>query len=84
MELRRQKRYRQLVESHLNVVQAVAAGVKAIPGVGKAFAATQAAWRFFRNPNVTLPELVQPLRDVGQQRTARPAVFPVHRCQYVW
>mgnify|MGYP000953334033 CR=1 FL=1 len=67
MELRLQKRYRQLVESHLNVVQAVAAGVKAIPGVGKAFAATQAAWRFFRNPNVTLPELVQPLRDVGRQ-----------------
>lgn len=33
MELRLQKRYRYVVESHLNVVQAVAAGIKAIPGV---------------------------------------------------
>ena len=65
MELRLQKRYRHLVESHLNVLQAVAAGIKAIPGVEKSFAATQAAWRFFRNPNVRLGELIGPLQDVG-------------------
>lgn len=67
MEIRLQKRYRQLVESHLNVLQAVAAGIKATPGAGRAFAATQGAWRFFKNPQVTLAELVQPLRDVGRQ-----------------
>ncbi len=67
MELRLQKRYRHLVESHLNVVQAVAAGIKAIPGVEKSFAATQAAWRFFRNPDVTLGELIGPLQDVGRE-----------------
>lgn len=51
----------------MNVVQAVAAGVKALPGVGKAFAATQAAWRFFANNRVTLPKLIEPLREVGRQ-----------------
>ena len=67
MELRLQNRYRTLVDSHLNVMQAVAAGIKAMPRVGTAFAATQAAWRFFRNPKVTLPELAEPLRDAGRQ-----------------
>ena len=51
----------------MNVAQAVAAGVKALPGTGKAFAATQAAWRFFANPRVTLTRLVEPLREVGRQ-----------------
>jgi len=67
MDSRLQKRYLQLVEAHMNVVQAVAAGIKALPGVGKAFAATQAAWRFFANERVTLPELIEPLREVGRQ-----------------
>lgn len=67
MDVRLQKRYLQLVESHMNVVQAVASGVKALPGVGKAFAATQAAWRFFANPRITLPKLVEPLRELGRQ-----------------
>ncbi len=67
MDTRLQKRYLQLVESHMNVVQAVAAGVKALPRAGKAFAATQGAWRFFANPRVTLGELIKPLREVGRQ-----------------
>lgn len=50
----------------MNVVQATAAGIKALPGVGKAFASTQAAWRFFANPRVTLPKLIEPLREVGR------------------
>lgn len=62
-----QKRYLQLVESHMNPVQAVAAGVKALPRAGNAFAATQAAWRFFANPRVTLGKLIEPLREVGRQ-----------------
>jgi hypothetical protein len=67
MDGRLQKRYLQLVESHMNVVQAVAAGIKALPRAGNAFAATQAAWRFFANPRVTLGKLIEPLREVGRQ-----------------
>lgn len=66
MDVRLQKRYLQLVESHLNVVQAVAAGIKALPRAGNAFAATQAAWRFFGNPKATLAKLVEPLRELGR------------------
>lgn len=51
----------------MNVAQAVAAGVKALPGAGQSFAATQAAWRFFANPRVTLAKLVEPLWEVGRQ-----------------
>ena len=67
MEVRLQERYRILVDSHLNVVQAVAAGIKAIPRAGLSFAATQAAWRFFKNEKVRLTELVEPLREAGRQ-----------------
>jgi hypothetical protein len=73
MDARLQKRYLQLVEAHMNVVQAVAAGVKALPGVGQAFAATQAAWRFFANERVTLSTLIEPLRDAGRQRCQQSA-----------
>jgi len=51
----------------MNVVQAVAAGIQALPGTGRAFAATQGAWRFFSNPRVTLGKLVAPLRELGRQ-----------------
>ena len=81
MDARLQKRFLQLVESHMNVVQAVAAGVKALPGAGKAFAATQGAWRFFRNPRVTLSKLIEPLRELGRQganTSASPYVLLVH------
>jgi hypothetical protein len=81
MDARLQKRYLRLVETHMNVVQAVAAGVKALPGAGKAFAATQAAWRFFANEQVTLPKLIEPLREVGRQacrQSASAYVLAVH------
>jgi DDE family transposase len=81
MDARLQKRYLQLVEAHMNVVQAVAAGVKALPGVSQAFAATQAAWRFFANERVTLPKLIEPLREVGRQACQESAavyVLAVH------
>lgn len=67
MDRRLQKRYLQLVESHMNVVQSVAAGVKVLPRVGNAFSATQGAWRFFANPRVTLGKLIEPLREVGRE-----------------
>jgi hypothetical protein len=71
MDARLQRRYVHLVEGHMNAVQAVAAGVHGLPGVGTTFAATQAAWRFWKNPRVTLPVLVAPLQDLG--RTAANA-----------
>jgi hypothetical protein len=67
MDARLQRRYVQLVEGHVNVAQAVAAGVHSLPGVGTTFAATQAAWRFLNNPRVTLPALAEPLQQLGRE-----------------
>jgi hypothetical protein len=44
----------------------VAAGLRALPGRGTAFASTQAAWRFYRNPAVRLPHLVEPLHQAAR------------------
>lgn len=55
----------------MNVVQAVAAGIHALPGTGKAFAAVQGAWRFFSNRRVTLKALVEPLRGLGREACDR-------------
>jgi hypothetical protein len=63
---RLQRRYLQLVQEHLSPVQAVAAGLRASPGTAQAFASTQAAWRFYANPRVTLPQLTQPLIEAAR------------------
>jgi hypothetical protein len=44
-------------------LDAVAAGLRALPRTAStsAFASTQAAWRFYRNPRVSLQRLAQPL-----------------------
>jgi hypothetical protein len=68
LEPRLQRRYQQLVREHLQISQSVAAGLNALPGTATSFASTQAAWRFYRNENVSLPALVQPL--IGQGRAA--------------
>lgn len=44
-----------------------AAGPALKPGENQAFSATQATWRFLSNPNVSLLELIEPLREVGRQ-----------------
>jgi hypothetical protein len=68
LERRLQERYRILVMSHIHSAPKLAAGVRNLPDMSKtAFAATQAAWRFLNNNNVTLPALVEPLREVGRQ-----------------
>lgn len=46
---------------HSNVVTELAAGMKALPKGDKAFAQTQALWRFLHNERVTAAELVKPL-----------------------
>ena len=66
LEPRLQRRYQHLVKEHAHVSQSVAAGLSALAGLGTSFASTQAAWRFFRNPSVTLTALVQPLLDVAR------------------
>ena len=55
------------MKQQLQAAQALAAGIKALPSRTTSFAATQAAWRFLANPRVTLPHLVEPLRDAGRQ-----------------
>jgi hypothetical protein len=69
LESRLQKRYLIMVQSHLRSAPALAAGVASFPGTSQAFAATQAAWRFLNNQRVGMPDLVQPLREVGCSRS---------------
>lgn len=65
----------------MNAVQAVAAGIHALPGAGDSLAAAQAAWRFWANPRVTLPALIEPFREVGRAAAAEsesPYALLVH------
>jgi hypothetical protein len=73
LEPRLQRRYLMLVKSHIHAAPKLAAGVASLPDAASAFAATQAAWRFLNNERVTLPALVEPLRDVGRTRCAASA-----------
>jgi DDE family transposase len=70
-----------LVQEHLSPVQAVAAGLRALPGTAQAFASTQAAWRFYANPRITLPQLAQPLIEAARgavERDNRHYALVVH------
>lgn len=67
MEPRLQARFQQLVAEALHVSEGIAAGVRALPGEGKAFASTQAAWRFYNNQRVALEDLAEPLIACGSQ-----------------
>jgi hypothetical protein len=68
LERRLQRRYLIMVQSHLRSAPELAAGVASLPSAAEAFAATQATWRFLGNDRVSLPVLVDPLRDVGRNR----------------
>lgn len=57
-----------MVGSHLGKADALAAGVACPASAASSFAATQAAWRFLNNEAVTLPALVEPLRQLGRER----------------
>ena|SRR5215510_4260885 len=69
-EPRLQRRYQQLVKEHLHTSESVAAGLRALPGINQAFASTQAAWRFYANPRVSLEELAAPLMASGRDLVA--------------
>ena len=53
--------------AHSNCTHKLAAGMKALPDSRKAFAHTQALWRFMKNERVTLEALSQPLLAVAQE-----------------
>lgn len=52
--------------AHLSPAQRVAAGLRLPAGLAHPFAATQAAWRFYANDRMGLPELAGPLIDCVQ------------------
>jgi hypothetical protein len=70
VEPRLQRRYDQLVQEHVAPLQAVAAGLRAVPSLARPFASAQAAWRFWLNPRVSLQSLAQPL--LNEARAAVP------------
>jgi len=59
------------VLSHLSAAQSVAAGLRCPPGPADPFAATQAAWRFYANPHVALPQLIGPPLACAAEGVAR-------------
>ncbi len=65
LEPRLQRRYQQLVQEHVAPLQAVAAGLRAVPGLARPFASAQAAWRFWANPRTPLKTLAQPLLEAA-------------------
>lgn len=71
LEPRLKRRYFELVSSHLQTAQALANGIHSLPDVTTPFAAAQAAWRFLKNPRVSLPILAEPLIDAGRSEAAQ-------------
>src|SRR5437763_16219307 len=71
LEKRLQRRYDQLVREHVAPLQAVAAGLRALPELAQPFARTPAAWSFDQNPRVGLQALAGPL--LAAARAAVPA-----------
>jgi len=61
------KRYDELVMGHTNGLAALAAGMKALPHGDKAFAQTQALWRFLSNDRVKPSDLVKPLLALAHE-----------------
>jgi hypothetical protein len=49
---------------HLSPSHRVAAGLSVPPDLSQPFAAAQAAWRFYANPSLTLPQLAAPLVEL--------------------
>jgi hypothetical protein len=68
-----QHRYTILVQQHARAAGTLNAGPAALLDDASAFAATQAAWRFWHNDRVTLPLLVEPLQQVVRHWRTRKA-----------
>src|SRR5262245_43378016 len=67
LDRRLRARYRRLVQEHTGHAHPVASGPRHLPGKHTTQAATQAAWRFYRNPRTTLPRLAQPSLQAARQ-----------------
>lgn len=70
-----------MVQAQQHAATRVAAGLAHLPDAASAFAATQAAWRFFNNPRVGLDALAEPLRQAGRDALAgrdAPCALLVH------
>lgn len=63
LEKRLERRYHQLVRSHMVSSDFLSPGVKSSLGSNKAFSATQAAWRFYNNESCELSILAQPILE---------------------
>ena len=59
-------RYTQLVVAHLSYAHRLAAGLHPPPSLAHPFAAVQAAWRFYSNDRITLPQLAAPLIECAR------------------
>jgi hypothetical protein len=69
------------VQPHARAAGTLNAGPAAPLDDASAFAATQAAWRFWHNDRVTLPLLVEPLQKVvrhWRSRYASPWALVIH------
>lgn len=77
------RRYENLVAAHSNCTQKLAAGVKAMPDGNKAFAHTQALWRFLANERITPVELSAPLWGVAREE-ARDGCDRHVLCAHDW
>lgn len=69
VDQRLQKRYQRLVQEHTGSAQPTAAGPRTLPSPAQAKAHTLAAWRFFHNRRLRLPQLMQPLLELAHQQT---------------
>jgi hypothetical protein len=75
------RRYWKLVAEHSASLNPLAAGLRALPEAGKAFASTQAMWRFLGNGRMDRTTLVQPLWNYTREwlQAERPEfVLVVH------
>src|ERR1700692_3286886 len=66
-DVRLTQRFHRLVQEHMGHGHKIAAGPRTLPGNASAFAATQAAWRFYQNERLSLPKLAHPLLACARQ-----------------
>ncbi|MBI3950925.1 MAG: hypothetical protein HY314_10785 [Acidobacteria bacterium] len=69
------------MKQHLANSDEVAAGLRALPATAGSFAAAQAAWRFYTNPRISLPQLAEPIIEQARQAVANECqeyVLAVH------
>ena len=67
---RLERRYWKLVSEHSTALKSSAAGLRALPASGKAFASTQAMWRFLGNDHMPRSRLVEPLCNYARESLA--------------